>query len=146
MGRAHRNNLRLPAAGLLEGKLHIISRRHAHHREAIGKTLDNAERAPADGAGRTEDGDAPHEGWKSGPLGPRSSYPLSFVIPTEGFSPSGGICCSWRRDSYRTPCGSFVIIIPSEAKTVLAYQDSARGEVIGISGDVEEPARRYSEQ
>ncbi len=61
--RGQRHDLWPPAAGLLEGELHIVSRRHAHDREAVRETLDDAERAAANGAGRAKDGNTLHEGF-----------------------------------------------------------------------------------
>jgi hypothetical protein len=36
-----------------------------------------------------------------------------FVIPTEGFSPSGGICGPWLRDKARVPAICFRYSLPA---------------------------------
>src|SRR5208337_2602390 len=60
LGQRHRHDLRAPPACLLEGEFHVVASGHAHYRKALGEALNNAERAPADGAGRAEDGDSFH--------------------------------------------------------------------------------------
>ncbi len=60
IGGRHRQNLWTPTPCLFEGEINVIASRHTDDGEAVGKALDDAERALADGTSRAEDGDAFH--------------------------------------------------------------------------------------
>src|SRR5271166_478808 len=59
----HRDDFRLPAQDLLVNRVDIRARGERRDLETVRITFDNAERAAADRAGGTEDGDALHAEW-----------------------------------------------------------------------------------
>ncbi len=61
IGGRHRQDLWAPASCLLKSEFDVVAGRHADHGEAVGKALDDAEGALADGTSGAEDGDAFHE-------------------------------------------------------------------------------------